>query len=195
MTIPNTPGDPNTPGNPNTPGDPISEEPTPNYNQQQPSFGRPQEPAPEFVQPQAPGYEQSNAQQPSQGLPYAPPVQPGMQQPGMPQQGMQQPANTNGPVPGRLMGILGLVLAIPFSVIGLILSIVGLVQAKKAGVKNVPGFIGLILSVLVIIAEVVLLVIIIKFWVDVAQACADNGGGQLLINGNSTINCSDINVN
>ena len=70
---------------------------------------------------------------------------------------------SNGPVPGRTLGIVGLVLAFLASPIGLVLSIVALVQSRKAGAKNgfalagiIIGIIGTIIIVISIIAIVAL---------------------------------------
>ncbi|MHA3722855.1 DUF4190 domain-containing protein [Leucobacter sp. HY1910] len=54
------------------------------------------------------------------------------------------PAGT--PVPGKTLGIVGLVVSIFFGFVGLILSIVAVVQSKKAGAKNVPGIVGIVIG-------------------------------------------------
>jgi heme/copper-type cytochrome/quinol oxidase subunit 2 len=62
------------------------------------------------------------------------------------------------PVPGRTLGIVALIVAIFFNVIGLILGIVALVQSRRAGHKN--GFavaaiiVGAVLTVLGIIIAI-----------------------------------------
>ena len=58
-------------------------------------------------------------------------------------------------VPGKVLGIVGLILAIvwPFQLLGLILSIVARVQSKNAGVKNTPATVGIIISVIILVGH------------------------------------------
>jgi predicted small secreted protein len=81
---------------------------------------------------------------------------------------MTTPAPTPAPaapasVPGKTLGIVGLILAFfgPVSLIGLILSIVAKVQSKNAGVKNTPATAGIIVSIIVIVLTII-------FWVVIA---------------------------
>jgi len=69
----------------------------------------------------------------------------------------------SGTVPGKTLGIVGLILAFLASPIGLILSIVAMVQSRKAGAKNgfalagiIIGIIGTIIIIVSIIAIVAL---------------------------------------
>jgi hypothetical protein len=48
--------------------------------------------------------------------------------------------------PGRMLGIVGLVVAIVASLIGLVISAVAFSQSKKAGYKNTPALIGMIVG-------------------------------------------------
>ncbi|MCQ1987347.1 DUF4190 domain-containing protein [Arthrobacter sp. zg-Y844] len=50
------------------------------------------------------------------------------------------------PNPGQAMGIAGLITSFFFSVVGLVLSIVGLNQSRKAGMGNTPAVIGIIVG-------------------------------------------------
>ena len=115
-------------------------------------------------QPQPPAYQQPSYQQ----LPYQ---QPMVQQPAY-QQPAYFPYQQNDPVPGKGMGVAGMVLGIsslvlcsvwyiagPCALIGLILSIVSMCKARKAGKNN--GFaltgiiccgIGLLIAVLLGVA-------------------------------------------
>lgn len=65
----------------------------------------------------------------------------------------------SGPVPGKTLGIVGLVLAFLASPIGLILSIVAMVQSRKAGAKNGFALAGIIIG---IIGTIVLIITIIS---------------------------------
>ena len=53
--------------------------------------------------------------------------------------------------PGKTLGIVALVLAFVFSLLGLILGIVASNQSKAAGVKNTPAKVAVILSVIFIV--------------------------------------------
>lgn len=63
--------------------------------------------------------------------------------------------------PGRVLGIVGLILAFVIPVVGLILSIIGLTKSKAAGFKNIPGLIGIILNSTFIVLQVFFFFIII----------------------------------
>ncbi|MDI9890281.1 DUF4190 domain-containing protein [Microbacterium sp. NPDC016588] len=99
------------------------------------------------------------------------------------------------PVPGRTLGIVALIVAIFFNVIGLILGIVALVQSRKAGHKN--GFavaaiiVGAVLTVVGIIVAI-LIVTAIGFGAAAYQACEVAGfTGTVIVNGNE-VACSTL---
>ncbi|MCC9175638.1 DUF4190 domain-containing protein [Arthrobacter sp. zg-Y179] len=104
----------------------------PSYGQQSeaPSYGQ---------QPVYPGAGQQPAYPGSQEAPaYG-------QQPGYPAYGQDAYALPR-PNPGQAMGIAGLITSFFFSIVGLVLSIVGLNQSRKAGMGNVPAVIGIIVG-------------------------------------------------
>ena len=72
-------------------------------------------------------------------------AQPYGQQPAYPAYG-QEAYPQPRPNPGQAMGIAGLITSFFFSVVGLVLSIVGLNQSRKAGMGNVPAVIGIIVG-------------------------------------------------
>lgn len=61
---------------------------------------------------------------------------------------MTQTAPPGTTYPGKTLGIVGLVLAFVFSLVGLILSAIALSQSKQAGYKNTPAKVGLILGII-----------------------------------------------
>jgi Ca2+/H+ antiporter len=65
----------------------------------------------------------------------------------------QAPAGTT--YPGKTLGIVGLVVAIFFNVIGLIISAIALVQSKKAGYKNTPALVGLIIGIVLTVLGII----------------------------------------
>ena len=56
----------------------------------------------------------------------------------------QAPAGTD--YPGKTLGVVGLIVAIFFNLIGLIISAIALNQSKKAGYKNTPALVGIIIG-------------------------------------------------
>lgn len=87
--------------------------------------------------------------------------------------------------PGRVLGIVGLVLAIvwPLQLLGLILSIVALVQSKRAGLKNGPAVAGIIVSIVLLVVSVLITVLFWNVLTGVASACADLGPGVHEVDG------------
>ncbi|UWX97584.1 hypothetical protein N2K95_02545 [Arthrobacter zhaoxinii] len=63
--------------------------------------------------------------------------------------------------PGQAMGIAGLITSFFFSVVGLVLSIVGLNQSRKAGMGNTPAVIGIIVGGLGTLFGALMLIFII----------------------------------
>jgi len=67
------------------------------------------------------------------------------------------PAGTD--FPGKTLGIIGLVLAALFNIVGLIVSGVALSTSRKAGYKNVPALAGVIVGVISLVLGIVFAVI------------------------------------
>ncbi|HWK19480.1 MAG TPA: DUF4190 domain-containing protein [Microbacteriaceae bacterium] len=86
------------------------------------------------------------------------PQQPAYQQPAY-QQGQQPLQPAPGDYPGKTLGIVGLVFAFVFALVGLILSIVALNQSKAAGYQNTPAKVGLIVSIIVLAIYVVWIIV------------------------------------
>ncbi|WP_052367237.1 DUF4190 domain-containing protein [Paraoerskovia marina] len=144
-----------------------------------PAYG--QQPA----QPGPPQYGQSG--QPGQYGQSAPYGQPGYPQaPGTPDSYGQQPARS-GSVPGKTMGIVGLVLAFFMPIVGLVLSIVAFVQSKKAGFSNGPALAGIILGAIFTILATIALILIFTVMGGVVdlyiENCIDGSGGTFVYEG------------
>jgi hypothetical protein len=101
-------------------------------------------------------------------------------------------------VPGKGLGIAGLILAIvPFTwVIGLILSIIAKVISRKAGVKNTPATAGIIVAsifiVLAIVGVIVGSIIGVNAVNDViSDACVGVESGEVVTSedGSVTLTC------
>lgn len=63
--------------------------------------------------------------------------------------------------PGKTLGIVGLILAIFFNLIGLIISAVALNQSKKAGFKNGPAKAGVIVGAILLGLGIIFTIIFI----------------------------------
>lgn len=136
----------------------------------------------------------SPGDQPPQGDPQQGYQQQGYQQQGpppqdYPQQGYQQsygapPAED----PGKTLGIIGLVLSFFTAIIGLIVSIVALRKSKKAGFKNTPALVGIIVGILSTIVAIIIAVVSIIAVTAVLSQCAQLGPGVHDVNG-VTVTC------
>jgi hypothetical protein len=105
------------------------------------------------------------------------------------------------PVPGKTLGIVGLIVGIagffivPLlgSIAGLIISIIGRNQSKAAGVPNGPAKAGVIVGIIGIVLSVIWIAIVVIAIVVGASAliatCGDLGPGEHLVNG-VTVTCS-----
>jgi hypothetical protein len=100
------------------------------------------------------------------------------------------PAAASAPaaVPGKTLGIVGLILAFigPLSLLGLILSIVAKVQSKRAGVKNTPATVGIVIAIIVIVLTVVLWVV---DFATLFSACAGLDPGTYQLESGGTLTC------
>ncbi|GAB3146140.1 hypothetical protein GCM10027058_03380 [Microbacterium neimengense] len=72
----------------------------------------------------------------------------------------QQPA-PGVDYPGKTLGVVGLVVAIFFNVIGLIISAIAFNQSKKAGYKNTPALVGIIIGAVLFALGVIIWIIAI----------------------------------
>jgi hypothetical protein len=81
------------------------------------------------------------------------------------QTGAPQPvAYAPSDYPGKTLGIVGLVFAFIFALVGLILSIVAWNQSKAAGYQNTPAKVGLILSIIFLAIYVVVWIVVAIAW-------------------------------
>ncbi|WP_125131111.1 hypothetical protein [Microbacterium sp. 10M-3C3] len=82
----------------------------------------------------------------------------------------QQPAPGQD-YPGKTLGVVGLVLAIFFNLIGLIISAVAYNQSKKAGYKNTPALVGIIIGAVLLALGIIFAIISIV----IAVAAVNSG--------------------
>lgn len=102
----------------------------------------------------------------------------------------QQPvAPANGSYPGKTLGIVGLIVSFFASLIGLILSIVAYSQSKKAGYKNTPALVGIILGAVFLVIGIIVAIILGTVFAGLIAQCADLGPGTHYVDG-VTYTCS-----
>jgi len=97
------------------------------------------------------------------------------------------PADTG--YPGKTLGIVGLIVAFPASLIGLILSIVALAQSRKAGRGNTPAIVGIIIGAVLTLVWLIVAIVLVVVFVNLASTCADLGPGTHDVDG-VTFSCS-----
>ena len=90
---------------------------------------------------------------------------------------------TDGPVPGRGLGIAGLIIDFFIPVLGLILSIVAKVQSGRAGVRNTPATVGIVLGIIFTIGAIIAAIVLAGTIGALASECANLGAGVHHVNG------------
>lgn len=102
------------------------------------------------------------------------------------------PSSPAGENPGRTLGIVGLVLAFFFNIVGAIIGIVALNKSKKAGYKNGPALaaiiVGFALFVITIIIGIIVAVSIAGVTNELLLQCEGLSGQQVTIGG-QTVTC------
>lgn len=102
-------------------------------------------------------------------------------------------AGTPGEDPGKTLGIVGLVLAFVFSLAGLIVSIIANNKSKRAGFKNTPAKVGIILSIVFLVLGIILAIVLIAVTGavvnDVLEQCAGLDSGVYETQDGTQITC------
>lgn len=97
----------------------------------------------------------------------------------------QQPAAED---PGKTLGIVGLILSFFTALIGLIVSAIALNKSKKAGFKNTPALVGVIIGAIGTVFAVIAIILAITAAAALGQRCAELGPG-VHESGGVTITC------
>ncbi|MGH3705871.1 MAG: hypothetical protein ACRDT9_14650 [Agromyces sp.] len=95
------------------------------------------------------------------------------------------------PVPGRTLGVVGFALAlVPLTtLVGLVLSIIALVKAKRVRASNGFALAGVIIGSIGVSITLLILGIAVPTLIDAAQMCAQLGDGVHQV-GQSTYTCT-----
>jgi hypothetical protein len=92
--------------------------------------------------------------------------------------------------PGKTLGIVGLILAIFFSLIGLIVSAVARSQSKKAGFKNTPATIGIVIGIVFLVLQIIAIVLVSVIGVAAVNSeCSAAGPGPHTLSNGTTFTC------
>lgn len=88
------------------------------------------------------------------------------------------------PAPGHGLGIASLIVSLlGAGLVGLILGIVGLKQAKAAGQKNGLALAGIIIGAINIVVGTIIAIVFIAGVAMIASKCADLGSGTHIVDG------------
>jgi hypothetical protein len=90
---------------------------------------------------------------------------------------------TNAPVPGRGLGIAGLIIDFFIPILGLILSIVAKVQSSRVGAKNTVATVGIVLGIIFTVGYIIGIIVLAGTLGAVASECANLGSGVHHVNG------------
>jgi hypothetical protein len=85
--------------------------------------------------------------------------------------------------PGKTLGIIGLVLSFFTALIGMIISIVAFRSSKKAGFKNTPALVGIIIGAIGTVIGTIVAIVLIVAAAALASQCAELGPGVHVVNG------------
>lgn len=120
-----------------------------------------------------------------------------MEQQPVPQYQAPTPVPTVGSVaedPGKTLGIVGLILAFLFPLVGLILSIIANNKSKSVGLKNGMAKAGIILSSVFMVLGIVAIIAVFALGMlgasSLSQTCKEKGPG-VYTSGDSTITCKE----
>jgi uncharacterized membrane protein len=92
-------------------------------------------------------------------------------------------------VPGRTLGIVALIVAIFFNIIGLILGIIALVQSRRAGAKNGFALAAIIVGAVLFILGIVVTIVAINIGVNAVNSLCDGQTGIVQLTNGGTIDC------
>jgi heme/copper-type cytochrome/quinol oxidase subunit 2 len=137
-----------------------------------------------------------NEQPPTQTeVPAMPPTPPSVAAPAP-----EAPATAQAPVapaqpvanedPGKTLGIVGLILAILFPLVGFIVSLIARSKSKKAGHSNTPAIIGIIISVILFVIQTIVVIAMVAAIASVVQKCSELGPGTHVVGG-TTYECGN----
>ncbi|WP_226532145.1 DUF4190 domain-containing protein [Microbacterium paraoxydans] len=108
------------------------------------------------------------------------PAAPGAGYPAAPAPAYPQPTPTP---PGRVLSIVGLVLAFLMAPVGLVISIVAAVKLGKAGQPKGLAIAGIVVGAIITILEIIAIILVVTVFAGLIGMCADLGPGVWEVGG------------
>lgn len=102
-----------------------------------------------------------------------------------PQPAYAQPAASDG----KTLGIVALVVTFFVSLAGLIMGYVARSQSKKAGVKNTPATVAIVLGWIFLAFQLIWIILMITVFGSLAGQCAQYGPGVHVLPDGATLTC------
>lgn len=105
------------------------------------------------------------------------------------------PAYTPAPAAsdGKTLGIVALILAFFIQLAGLIVGIIARNQSKRAGVKNTPATVAIVLSIIFMVVGIIAAIALIAgggaLFGGLVQLCAEYGPGEHILPDGTTLTC------
>ena len=90
---------------------------------------------------------------------------------------------------GKTLGIVALIVTFFFSLVGLILGFVARGQSKRAGVKNTPATVAIVLGFIFLIGTIIAIIVAIAGGAALINACAGLEPGQYTLDNGATLTC------
>ncbi len=91
---------------------------------------------------------------------------------------------------GKTLGIVALVVTFFASVIGIILGFVARAQSKRAGVKNTPATVAIILGFVFLVVGIIISIVVFGSFGALLAQCAEYGPGVHTLPGGGTLTCN-----
>ncbi|MFM9877020.1 MAG: DUF4190 domain-containing protein [Rhodoglobus sp.] len=99
------------------------------------------------------------------------------------------PAPTPASSDGKTLGIIALIVAFFFSLIGIILGFVARGQSKRAGVKNTPATVAIVLGFIFLIGTIIVIAVAVAGGAALLNACAGLEPGTYTLDNGTTLTC------
>jgi lysylphosphatidylglycerol synthetase-like protein (DUF2156 family) len=90
---------------------------------------------------------------------------------------------------GKTLGIVALIVTFFFSLVGLILGFVARGQSKRAGVKNTPATVAIVLGFIFLIGTIIAIIVAVLSAGALINACAGLEPGQYTLDNGATLTC------
>ncbi len=90
---------------------------------------------------------------------------------------------------GKTLGIVALIVTFFVSLVGLILGFVARGQSKRAGVKNTPATVAIVLGFIFLAIQIIWIIVAVTAFGGLAAQCAEYGPGIHELENGVTLTC------